>query len=411
MSKKAVSNTRLFQRYVTVSTICLFLSALSGALIRLSDRMKLLPSYIFFFSFAAFSVMLFQTILTRSPDRLPELELGEQKGLLFAALTVSALSVFSELTLIPWPKILAGLILGVAVLFHGYRIWRGFTLQQIWKHIALRFFITDMFFLLVAAVGLFALGWKETWPDFPLIPDFLHPSTVFLGASFPLTLTFTGYLYCLAEARGGLSSLEQRIFDWWYYILVGGVLSFLAIILLDLRALMQAMALTLATGVFIINLLFVPRLARNPKSVSLLFALIGLTGLLAASTAGNCLIASNTPTIPAGENPLLLSHVHMAQLIWVCISFWGILYTLWPMMLRLDAGEVDWIPLGDDYPTGARLLAYLQLVLALGGLTLLVASHLMHSSTLMVLSGLIYAASTVIPIPMLNLLRSAHRQT
>lgn len=411
MKPSPLSHASIFQRYATISTACLFLSALSGALIFLSDRVKLLPSYIFFFSFAAFSVMLFQSILTRSPEQLGALELEEQKGSLLAALTVSALSVFSELTLIPWPKILAGLILGVAVLLHGYRIWQGFSLREIWQDVARRFFFTDMLFLLVAAVGLFALGWKETWPNFPLIPDFLRPSTVFLGASFPLTLTFTGYLYCQARARGGLSPIEHRIFDWWYYVLVGGVLSFLVVILLDLHTVMQIMALTLATGVFIINLLFVPRLARNPKSISLRFAFVGLVGLLAASTAGNALIASRTPTIPAGGNPLLLSHVHMAQLMWVCISFWGILYTLWPMMLRLEAGEVDWIPLADDYPQGARLLTTLQLVLALGGLSLLVASHLLHNTALMVISGLIYAASTLIPIPVMNLLKAAYRQT
>ncbi len=215
VSMQNSSHARTFQTFATVSTICLFLAALSGALIGLSPRMKLLPSYVFFFSFAAFSVMMFQTTLARSPRRLPQLDLSKQKSSLIAALVVSGLAVFSELTLIPWPKIIAGIILGIAVIIHGYHIWKGFTLEQIWSHIALRFFATDMVFLLVAAVGLFALGWKETWPDFPLIPEFLRPSTVFLGASFPLTLTFTGYLHCYADANGGLSKWEHRIFDWW----------------------------------------------------------------------------------------------------------------------------------------------------------------------------------------------------
>ena len=49
-------------------------------------------TYIFFFSFAAFSVMLFQTILTRPADDLPTLDLGDQKWVLVAAVSVSALS-------------------------------------------------------------------------------------------------------------------------------------------------------------------------------------------------------------------------------------------------------------------------------------------------------------------------------
>ena len=393
-----------YRAFALVSTLCLFLSALAGAFLWISTRARLLPSYIFFFSFAASSVMLFQTILTRSHERLPELDLHEPMRTMIAAVIVSLLSVISELTAAGWLKIPAGIILGVTVLYHGYSIWRGFTLREIWKHVALRFFITDMFFLLVAAVGLSALGWKETWPETVFIPDFLRPSTVFLGASFPLTLTFTGHRGVYAQEHNGLSSLEERIFDWWYYILVGGVLSFLAVILLDLRAIMQTMALILATCVLIVTALFAGRLARNLRSIGLLYAFIGSTGLLAASTAGNCLIASRTPTFPAGENPLLLSHVHMAQLGWVCISFWGILYVLWPMMLRLDAGKVSWLPPVDDYPLSARNLAILQLVLAIGGLTALVASHLLDHHLMTVLSGLAFAGATLIPLPVLKLL-------
>ena len=405
MGNQPHPRANLFHTYAVVSTICLFLATLSGAFTQLSPRTRLLPSYIFFFSFAAASVMLYQAILTRSRDRLPELDLREQKGTLIAAVTVSGLCIISELTAVGWPKIPAGIILGVTVLYHGYRIWQGFTLRQVWEHIALRFFITDMFFLLVAAVGLSALGWKETWPNSVLIPDFLQPSTVFLGASFPLTLTFTGFLYLYAQEHKGLSPGEERIFDWWYYILVGGVLSFLVIILLDMRVLMQITALILAACIFIINLLFVPRLARNPGSIGMLFALIGLMGLLAAATAGNSLIASNTPTAPAGENPLLLSHVHMAQLGWVCISFWGILYVLWPMMLQLDAGEISWLPLGTCYPPAARRLAYLQLILAVGGLTGLVISHMWHFGPLLIIGGAMYTVATLLPLPILKLLK------
>ena len=409
MTEKNSPYARPFLAYATISTVCLFLSVLSGTLIRLSERMRLLPSYIFFFSFAAFSVMLFQTILTRDPATLPQIKLREQRGILIATLIVSALCVASELTLIPWLKIPAGLLLSLAVAWHSYHIWQGHNLRQIWAHVALRFFITDMFFLLVAAVGLFALGWKETWPDFPLIPGFLRPSIVFLGASFPLTLTFTGYLYRHAQANGGLSSREERIFDIWYYLLVGGVLSFLVVILLDLRAIMQTMALILAGGVFTINALFAGRLARHPRSIGLLFGFLGLSGLLAAATAGNCLIASHTPTIPAGGNPILLSHVHLAQLVWVCISFWGIQYTLWPMMLDLDRGQTSWLPLADGYPPSAFALAILQLVLALSGVVLKITSHLTDNHPLLVISGLFYALATVLPLPILLLLRRSRR--
>jgi hypothetical protein len=168
---------------------------------------------------------------------------------------------------------------------------------------------------------------------------------------------------------------------------------------------MLTMALTLATGVFIINLLFARRLAQHPKSIGFLFAFIGLSGLLATSTAGVSLIISNTPTIPAGQNPILLSHVHMAQLMWVCISFWGILYTLWPMMLELDQGKVLWLPPGNDYSSNTRRLVILQLGLALGGLTLLVISHLTKSHPIMVISGLAYAAATLMPLPVMRSIR------
>lgn len=406
------SHASTFHTYATVSTACLFLSALAGAFIRVSPRFKLLPSYIFFFSFAAFAVMLFQSILARGADRLPDLDLREQRGTLVATVVVSGLCVASELAAVGWPKILAGIILGVAALHHGLRIWRGISLRRIWQDVALRFFATDMCFLLVAAVGLVALGCKETWPTLALIPRFLRPSTVFLGASFTLTLTITGFLYLLAQADGGLTLREDRILDWWYYLLVGGVLVFLVGILLDLRVVMQILALVLAAGVFVINLLFVPRLVRNPGSLALLYALVALMGLLAASTAGNGLIASHTPTVPAGKNPLLLAHVHLAQLGWVCISFWGILYTLWPMMLRLDTepavGAVrlaNWLPLATNYPPAARAIAYLQLVLALAGTVGLVTSQLLPSHLLMVISGLVFATATLAPVSVLWLLK------
>ena len=156
MADHAYSHARTFYRYVVISTVALALAVLSGAAIGLWERAVLLPSYIFFFSFAAFSVMLFQTILTRRPDQLPALDLREQQVLLVITLTVSGLSVVSELALIPWLKILAGLLLGGAVLEHGRRVWTGYTVREIWGHSAYRYFVTDMLFLLVAAVGLFA---------------------------------------------------------------------------------------------------------------------------------------------------------------------------------------------------------------------------------------------------------------
>ncbi len=210
------SHASRFFTYATVSTACLFLSTLAGAFIRVSPRFKLLPSYIFFFSFAAFAVMLFQSILARGADRLPDLDLREQRGTLVATVVVSGLCVASELAAVGWPKIPAGIILAVAALHHGLRIWRGISLRRIWQDVALRFFATEMCFLLVAAVGLGALGCKETWPTLALIPSFLRPSTVFLGASFTLTLTITGFLYILGQADGGLTLREDRILDWWY---------------------------------------------------------------------------------------------------------------------------------------------------------------------------------------------------
>lgn len=400
VSDKPVSAT--FRTFSTISAACLFVSTLAGATTGISERFRLLPPYIFFFSFAAFSVMMFQTVLARSPERLADLDLDEQREVLVSALVTSGLCVISELAAIPWLKIVGGVILGVAVLQHGMRVWRGYSLAQIWRHVALRFFVTDMLFLLVAAVGLSALGWKETWPDSRLIPAFLRPATVFLGASFPLTLTFTGYLYCYAEANGGLSKVEARIMDGWYYLLVGGVLVFLLVILLDLRSLMLSLSLLLATGVLTVNLVFVPRLARHPTSIGYLYGFLGLVGLLAASTAGVALILSKTQTIPAGGNPILLSHVHIAQLHWVCVSFWGIQYTLWPMMIELDRGRVLWLPLGDSYPSPIRRLIVIQLALALGGLSMLVTSHLQGSYPLLAIAGIVVAAATLMPVLVLG---------
>lgn len=411
MTDHGYSHARTFYRYIVISTAALFLAVMSGAAIGLWERATLLPSYIFFFSFAAFSVMLFQTILTRGPSGLSALDLREQRGILAVALVVSVLSVVSELALIPWLKIIAGLLLGVTVIEHGRHVWAGFRLSEIWRHVAMRFFITDMLFLLVAAVGLFALGWKQTWPGFPLIPDFLRPATVFLGASFPLTLTFTGYLYRYARANGGLSRAEERVFDVWYYLLVGGVLFFLIVILFDLRDLMLGIATVLAIGVLTVNALFASRLARNPDSVGMLYAFVGLSGLLAASSAGVALILSGTPTIPAGENPILLSHVHFAQLGWVCISYWGALYTVWPMMVRLDRGQVDWLPVDRSYPRAARRLATLQLVMAVTGAILLARSHFTNDTALMRASGLIYALATLVPLVVLQWQRTADSRT
>ena len=302
MNDKHERYSKTFFSFAIVSTVCLALAVLSGALIQVNERFRLLPSYIFFFSFAAFSVMWLQSILTRDPENVEQIDLRQQRGVLVAAIVVSLLCVISELTLIPWLKIPAGLLLAGAVLLHGYHIWRGFTWRDIWFHVARRFFITDMFFLLVAAVGLFALGWKETWPNTPLVPDFLRPSTVFPRRFVSAHVDVYRLPVPLCPLpNGGLSPREERIFDLWYYVLVGGVLLFLIVILLDLRWFMQTMAVILACGVFIVNTLFAGRLARRLRSIGLIFAFTGLAGLLATSTAGNCLIASNIPTIRPGK--------------------------------------------------------------------------------------------------------------
>lgn len=411
MSEKPYSHAKTFLAYSTVSNVCLLLAVLAGAFTWLSPRVALLPAYIFFFSFAAFTLMLFQGILSRSADRLPELDLREQRGVLGACLAASGLCVLSELAAVGWPKIPAGLLLALAVVQHGGRVWQGHAPRQVWDHLALRFFATDMLFLLVAAVGLTALGWKETWPSSPLIPGFLRPATVFLGASFPLTLTFMGFLYRYIQANGGLSPAETRIFHSWYHLLVGGVLFFLVVILLDQRPLMLLAAVVLTAGVFIINLLLVPRLVGNPGSVGLLFAFAGLVGLLATSAAGSAVVISRTPTAPAGGNPILLSHVHIAQLGWVCISFWGMLYTIWPMMLRLDAGEVDWLPLDAAYGPWTRRLARSQLLLVVTAIASLVVSHMTDRPALIFASGLAYAAGAAVPLVVLRLAKTPDELT
>jgi hypothetical protein len=57
------------------------------------------------------------------------------------------------------------------------------------------------------------------------------------------------------------------------------------------------------------------------------------------------------------------------------------------------------------YPPAARRLAYLQLILAVGGLSGLVISHMWHIRPLLIIGGATYTVATLLPLPILKLLK------
>jgi len=343
------SAARLFLSVsVTVIALASFIGA-AGVLSNSAFLLKLHP-YLFFIGFGNSAILVLNRYLTSAI--YPELAIDPQKQLRYIQTVLVSLGLITIALFMEWPllKAFIGLLLIIVVAGPLLEIFTTLSVAKIWKEVSVRYYIFDVLFLLVANLGLFALGLKEAFPDSGIIPFFVTQSSYFLGSSFPLSISVMGFLYTYAWSRSAKRELIRRLFSIWFYVFVGGVLFFLIVILAESYPAMMLISHLLLWGVMVLLGSFALYLhnffKKNFHHPALAFLLSGLSLLFATSGFGIMNIFfmkgihfGTKPPIPLDRMWIYHSHTHAALLGWITFSFIGILYIVLPAIVGRNSLE------------------------------------------------------------------------
>ncbi len=395
--------------FLKVSVAIIALAALLGAAGAFWGNMLMLRlhPYIFFTGFGNLAILVLNRYLISAI--YPELKIEPKKQMDYISRVLVALVLVTAAVLmgIPHLKALAGLLLIVTLSGPLREIFSTLPVSGIWKDVSVRYYIFDVIFLMVANIGLFTLGLKEAFPGLsPLIPFFVTQSSYFLGSSFPLSISVMGFLYTYAWKNSPKKELAKKLFSIWFYIFVGGVLVFLAVILAgnypgmmltSHLLLFGVMALLGSFALFLIQ--FFRIRFRHP---ALAFLLSGLALLLATSGYGIMNIYflkgvpfGTQPPLPYLRMWIYHSHTHAALLGWITFSFTGMLYIVLPSIVRknslelLRSGDV----LAPILAPKTMSNAFIQLVAMLLSATAVLLAFLLYSNILLAIAGFLFGCS------------------
>ncbi len=153
---------------VTVIAVASFMGA-AGALMGNMFLLKLHP-YLFFIGFGNLAILILNRYLTAAI--YPELKIDPARQLRYIYAVLLSLVMITLAVFMDWPvlKALTGLLLMVVVVGPLREIFTTLSVPKIWNEVSVRYYIFDVFFLLVANLGLFTLGLKEAFPDQRIIP-------------------------------------------------------------------------------------------------------------------------------------------------------------------------------------------------------------------------------------------------
>ena len=403
--KKISKEKRSFKLYTFVSIYIITISITLGALGSFWDNkilLKLHP-YIFFIGFGNLSILILNRYLLSSI--YPELQVSDKNNIFYIKSIILSISLVTIAIVfdIPIIKTLIAMILMFIILHSLYKIKKFLSFRDIWKNISARYYIFDIIFLLNAALGLFVLGIKETFPNFSLIPFFITESSYFLGSSFPLSISIMGFLYSYITISNSKSKLVRNFFNLWFYVFITGVLIFLVLILAELYWGMIIVSNLLILGVFIIFIVFIKYLLNfyknNFKNPSLAFLLSGLILLLVTGVFGvmniNNLVGREFGTRLAPPDMWgYHSHTHAALLGWISLSFTGIMYSVYNVLKEKSQKEIKY----SDYFNKAlnekqRKSSFIQLIFAVIFIFAILVGFYLDNRYLLLIFGLLLASS------------------
>lgn len=398
----AIELSSMARLYLSVSVIIIALAVFLGAAgaWTKSDFLVTLHPYVFFVGFGNLAILILNRYLTSAI--YPQLSIDTERQMrYFYGVLLSVLLVAVAIA-IHWPllKAFVGLFLLFLVLSPIKEIFSTLSLGKIWKEVSVRYYIFDVLFLLNANLGLFTLGFKEAFPDFGLIPDFITQSTYFLGSSFPLSISVMGFLYAFVWKRSSKKELARQLFSLWFYIFVAGVLVFLLSILMGNYLGMMLVSHLLTVGVIALLLGFMHYLKgfyqKRFKHPAFAFLLSGLAMLLATSAYGIMNIYYIKPfgSYPPIQEEMMWiyhSHTHAALLGWITFSFLGMAYIVVPSIVKSNSLEL----LGSENALSQLLdkktstMLFHQLTVALVAATSVLLAFYLESNALLAFSGVI----------------------
>jgi len=403
--KRMSKDKKSFKLYTIVSIYIITISITLGSLGSFFDNKELLKlhPYIFFIGFGNLSILILNRYLLSSI--YPNLEVCDKNNIFYIKSIILSISLISIAIIfdIPIIKTFIAIILMFIILHSLYKIKKSLSFRDLWKNISARYYIFDIIFLLNAALGLFVLGIKETFPNLSLIPFFITESSYFLGSSFPLSISIMGFLYSYVTISNNKSKLIKSFFNLWFYVFITGVLVFLILILAELYWGMIIASSLLIFGVFIIFVVFMKYLfhfyKNNFKNPSLAFLLSGLILLLVTGVFG-VIIINNLSGREFGTRlspPQMWgyhSHTHAALLGWISLSFTGIIYSVYNVLKEKSQKEIKY----SDYFNKAltdkqRKSSFIQLIFAVGFIFGILVGFYLDNRYLLLVFGILLASS------------------
>jgi hypothetical protein len=396
---------RLFLTFsVSIIMLASFLGA-AGAAWGNHFFLKLHP-YLFFIGFGNTAILVLNRYLTAAIYSELKIDPKVQLRYIYTVLLSLVLITIAVAFDLPLLKAFTGLLLMLVVSFPLREIFSTLSVARIWKEVSVRYYIFDVLFLMVANLGLFTLGLKEAFPKLAIIPFFVTQSSYFLGSSFPLSISVMGFLYTYAWRNSSKRDLVRRLFSIWFYVFVGGVLSFLIVILAGYYFGMMLLSHLLLFGVMALLGSFARYLYnffnRNFHHPALAFLLSGLSLLFATSAFGIMNIYfmqgmpfGTKPPIPLERMWIYHSHTHAALLGWITFSFIGMIYIVIPAIVRLDSLENlrSDMALSSLLPQLTMQRAFKQLTVMLLSATAVLLAFYLNNNTLLGVAGFLYGAS------------------
>ncbi len=387
-----MNKIKLFKLYSLTSIYIIMLAitlASFGAFFN-NDHLLRLHPYIFFIGFGNLSILVLNKYLIQS--FYPKLKISAQKQFYYIitiiiSLILITISIYFDLPIL---KIVISFLLAIIIIDASLGLLKQLSFKEIWNILPVRYYTFDLLFLLNAALGLFALGYKETFPNTILVPDIVTESLYFLGSSFPLSVSTMGFIYA-AIAKKEKKELLKLFFDLWFYVFILGVITFLLLIIMDTYWGMMISSSTLILGVLVIFYM----LSRRKSYNLTIFYLIGAISLLTVTGIFGLmnidLISGREIGSRLAENDMWIYkiHTHSALMGWISFAFVGILYLVYPYISK------DKIIIFSESILSPKQLKYgiIQLLISTLFITMILIGFYLDNRYILFIFGLLFSFS------------------
>ncbi|MBN2695859.1 hypothetical protein JXR93_14460 [bacterium] len=368
------------------------------------DFLQKTHPFIFFIGFGNLSIIILNRyLISGSINREP---IGKSKFInyIFFIVVAILITVLGEGLRLYWFKTISAMLLFYVVGDSLKNLFKELDIKIMWRDIAIRYYTFDLIFLLNAALGLFFLGIKESFGDLGVIPFFVNRSSYFLGSSFPLSISVMGFLHAYIIEK-------KRFFHYWFYTFIGGVLSFLVLILIKSYLGMMISSNILNLGVILIFIFLIKFMINfykknsHPTPIFLfgaIFFLIfaGVHGVLNIQWIDERVFG----TVPQLKDKYMWnyhSHTHAALMGWILLSFLGIVYAVYDKISK--NGYICKENIFITSIKNSKFIYFLAFLLILSMLFLLIGFYI-DNYLLLTLSPLLYLI--ILLILLMNLIKN-----